>query len=67
MAGASGYLGNQTITESEGLIVSGYSFVNRENRVPHYQRLFFEGQKHHVRQWVQVHIATYAWFAEPGV
>ncbi|KAI9048868.1 hypothetical protein LZ554_006725 [Drepanopeziza brunnea f. sp. 'monogermtubi'] len=28
-------------------------FVNRENRVPHYQRLFQEGQRNHVRQWNQ--------------
>jgi hypothetical protein len=31
-----------------------YSFINRENRVPHYQRLFQEGGKQHVRQWNQV-------------
>jgi len=28
-------------------------FINRENRVPHYQRMFQEGQKHGVRQWNQ--------------
>ncbi|KAK0118524.1 hypothetical protein ONS95_007414 [Cadophora gregata] len=28
-------------------------FVNRENRVPHYQRLFQEGARQHVRQWNQ--------------
>ncbi|ELR08912.1 hypothetical protein VC83_05856 [Pseudogymnoascus destructans] len=28
-------------------------FVNRENRVPYYQRLFQEGQKNGVRQWNQ--------------
>lgn len=26
-------------------------FVQRENRVPYYQRLFFEGQKKHIRIW----------------
>ncbi|KAH8671894.1 hypothetical protein BGZ60DRAFT_406123 [Tricladium varicosporioides] len=26
-------------------------FVNRENRVPHYQKLFQEGGKQHIRQW----------------
>jgi hypothetical protein len=31
-----------------------HSFINRENRVPYYQRLFQEGQKKHVRQWEQV-------------
>jgi hypothetical protein len=31
-----------------------YSFVNRENRVPYYQRIFQEGQKQHIRQWNQV-------------
>ncbi|KAL5322235.1 hypothetical protein ACEPPN_010207 [Leptodophora sp. 'Broadleaf-Isolate-01'] len=28
-------------------------FVNRENRVPHYQRMFQEGGRNHVRQWNQ--------------
>ncbi|KAI6712895.1 hypothetical protein JHW43_004549 [Diplocarpon mali] len=28
-------------------------FINRENRVPYYQRLFQEGSKKHVRQWNQ--------------
>ncbi|PQE04559.1 Cytochrome c oxidase subunit 7A2 mitochondrial protein [Rutstroemia sp. NJR-2017a BVV2] len=28
-------------------------FVNRENRVPHYQRLFQEGAHKHIRQWNQ--------------
>ncbi|KAG9237144.1 hypothetical protein BJ875DRAFT_395737 [Amylocarpus encephaloides] len=28
-------------------------FVNRENRVPYYQRMFQEGAKQHVRQWNQ--------------
>lgn len=31
-----------------------HSFVNRENRVPYYQRLFQEGGKKHIRQWQQV-------------
>ncbi|RKF60695.1 hypothetical protein OnM2_048016 [Erysiphe neolycopersici] len=26
-------------------------FVQRENRVPYYQRLFFDGQKKHIRIW----------------
>ncbi|KAK2624563.1 hypothetical protein QTJ16_005756 [Diplocarpon rosae] len=26
-------------------------FVNRENRVPYYQKLFQEGAKKHIRQW----------------
>ncbi|TQS37582.1 hypothetical protein Golomagni_01938 [Golovinomyces magnicellulatus] len=26
-------------------------FVNRENRVPYYQRLFFEADKKHIRLW----------------
>jgi hypothetical protein len=30
------------------------SWVNRENRVPYYQRLFQEGSKQHTRQWLQV-------------
>ncbi|CZS97154.1 uncharacterized protein RAG0_06294 [Rhynchosporium agropyri] len=29
------------------------TFVNRENRVPHYQRMFQQGAKQHVRQWNQ--------------
>lgn len=29
-------------------------FVNRENRVPYYQKLFQEGGKQHIRQWNQV-------------
>lgn len=33
-----------------------YSFVNRENRVPYYQRLFQEGGKKGVRQWNQVRL-----------
>ncbi|KAG9243595.1 hypothetical protein BJ878DRAFT_111004 [Calycina marina] len=28
-------------------------YVNRVNRVPHFQRMFLEGQKNHVRQWNQ--------------
>ncbi|KAE9368072.1 hypothetical protein N431DRAFT_548311 [Stipitochalara longipes BDJ] len=28
-------------------------FVNRENRVPHYQKLFQDGGRHAVRQWNQ--------------
>ncbi|PMD21237.1 hypothetical protein NA56DRAFT_679441 [Hyaloscypha hepaticicola] len=28
-------------------------FINRENRVPYYQRLFQDGQRHAVRQWNQ--------------
>jgi len=35
------------------LIIAHNSFVNRENRVPHYQRLFQEGARQHVRQWNQ--------------
>ena len=27
------------------------------NRVPHYQRLFQDGEKKHVRQWLQVRLA----------
>ncbi|RDW59775.1 hypothetical protein BP6252_12862 [Coleophoma cylindrospora] len=35
------------------LICMFNSFINRENRVPHYQRLFQQGQAQHVRQWNQ--------------
>ncbi|KAE8442883.1 hypothetical protein EG329_002555 [Mollisiaceae sp. DMI_Dod_QoI] len=28
-------------------------FVNRENRVPYYQRMFQEGGRKHIRQWNQ--------------
>ncbi|CAG8981014.1 hypothetical protein HYALB_00011849 [Hymenoscyphus albidus] len=28
-------------------------YLNRENRVPYYQRLFQEGHKQHIRQWNQ--------------
>jgi len=28
-------------------------FIYRENRVPHYQRLFAEGSQKHIRQWNQ--------------
>ncbi|EPQ62077.1 hypothetical protein BGT96224_3488 [Blumeria graminis f. sp. tritici 96224] len=30
-------------------------FVNRENRVPHYQRLFFDANKKHIRLWETSH------------
>ena len=40
------------------LIIAHNSFVNRENRVPHYQRLFQEGARQHVRQWNQVRLFT---------
>ncbi|RKF55350.1 hypothetical protein GcM3_202006 [Golovinomyces cichoracearum] len=32
-----------------------YRFVNRENRVPYYQRLFFEADKKHIRLWETTH------------
>jgi hypothetical protein len=38
------------------LTTSCNSFVNRENRVPHYQTLFQEGGKKHIRQWQQVRV-----------
>jgi len=28
-------------------------WIYRENRVPHYQKLFLEGSQKHVRQWNQ--------------
>ncbi|KAF2431425.1 hypothetical protein EJ08DRAFT_610872 [Tothia fuscella] len=28
-------------------------WVYRENNVPHYQRMFQQGQKNHIRQWNQ--------------
>jgi hypothetical protein len=34
------------------------SFINRENRVPHYQKLFQDGGRHAVRQWNQVRTPT---------
>merc|ERR1712093_584068 len=37
----------------ESSIFTMAGFVNRENRVPHYQRLFQEGARQHVRQWNQ--------------
>ncbi|RFU29970.1 hypothetical protein B7463_g6365, partial [Scytalidium lignicola] len=41
-------------------------FVNRENRVPHYQRLFQQGQQQHIRQWMQTpksKVLLYPYFA----
>ncbi|KAL2064567.1 hypothetical protein VTL71DRAFT_3704 [Oculimacula yallundae] len=37
----------------ESSIFTMAGFVNRENRVPHYQRMFQQGAKQHVRQWNQ--------------
>ncbi|KAF4634267.1 hypothetical protein G7Y89_g3850 [Cudoniella acicularis] len=34
-------------------------FINRENRVPHYQQLFQQGGKQHVRQWNQTPKSKY--------
>lgn len=31
----------------------------RENRVPYYQRLFQDGEKKHIRQWVQVCLVSF--------
>lgn len=40
--------------EDQELIVCFGRLYNRVNNVPHYQRLFQEGQKNGVRQWNQV-------------
>lgn len=34
------------------------SFINRENRVPYYQRLFQQGKHNGTRQWLQVRLSV---------